>query len=297
MKKNFKKVVVGIMIGLGLITGISDTVYAKSVIDATKWIERDYTSNSGEDAYQRGKKYRKNGNVFEAFFEFETAADQGNPKAAYELCWMYYEGIGTEKDIKKARQYAEKAARGDYVPAYSIYADMLIDCEGVNRYPKDKYEARASYVSEALMYLRAGANKNDPDCLVTLGGIYAGQIGYRYSPYPLEIELLVNTDKKKALSYYYAALNTDTALGYYEWGRLYFEGKLVPKNYREAERYLRKAYEMGARSNKYDKIHLHGSYGGGDIVYMLSTMYQKGGYGLEPQPDKYDHNHSRTLYI
>ena len=49
---------------------------------------------------------------------------------------------------------------------------------------------------------------------------------------------------------------------------------------------------MGARSNQYDENNNHTG-----IRYMLSYMYRNGGYGLQPQPDNYDHNHPLNLFI
>ena len=262
-------------------------INASSYIEALSGI-----SAPGEAEYRKGMELKKQGNPIEAYFEFSSAADMGHPKAAWELCWMYYEGIGTGKDHVKARQYLKQSAEGGYTAAYKPYAEMLLDCEGLLEYPNSRDRARALYVNEAMRYLKAGADAGDPDAMIYLGYIYLGKMGFRYNEYSTDVELITNVDIHKGLEYLFKAKNTGTALGYYEYGRIFYDGKFVPKNYAEAERYLRKAYEMGARSNQYDENNNHTG-----IRYMLSYMYRNGGYGLQPQPDNYDHNHPLNLFI
>lgn len=52
-----------------------------------------------------------------AFNELSKAAADGNPKAEYALGYMYYYGLGTDKNAKMAEKLFRQAAAKNYLPA------------------------------------------------------------------------------------------------------------------------------------------------------------------------------------
>jgi len=65
----------------------------------------------------------------ENVLQFKKMAQQGDAKAQYELGVCYYYGDGVEKDLKKAKEWIEKARKAGY--SEPDWAQVL-DCEWPN---------------------------------------------------------------------------------------------------------------------------------------------------------------------
>ena len=62
--------------------------------------------------------------------------------AQFTLAWMYFNGIGVEKDEEKAFEWYEKSAKLNYIPAQLALAEMYSNGIGVE---KDEEKASEWY--------------------------------------------------------------------------------------------------------------------------------------------------------
>lgn len=68
------------------------------------------TISRAKKMYQRGTKQYNQGDYDQALSSFQNAADAADYRMAYySLGMMYFRGLGTEKDAKKALRYVRKA--------------------------------------------------------------------------------------------------------------------------------------------------------------------------------------------
>ena len=90
-----------------------------------------------------------------------TLAEQGNPKAQYNLGAMLLHGQGLAKNVAEAAQWFLKAAKQGIPLAQHNLGVMLLQGEGVTANP-----------IEAARWLLAAAQQGDPKAQHTLGALY-----------------------------------------------------------------------------------------------------------------------------
>jgi TPR repeat protein len=71
----------------------------------------------GEDEYQKACDFKKAGNLPQAFFSYQSAAEKGHAEAQFQLAKCYEKGEGSIKDEDKAFHWYEKAAEKGLVEA------------------------------------------------------------------------------------------------------------------------------------------------------------------------------------
>lgn len=87
------------------------------------------------------------GNYPRAFQELWTPAEKNDPRALYAMGYMYYYGVGTDKDQDLGRSLIRRAAAKNYPPA--ITALELITKRRRNQYlPFEKYNANDEGIIE-----------------------------------------------------------------------------------------------------------------------------------------------------
>lgn len=99
---------------------------------------------------------------------FEEASKKGNEHAFHGLATMYYEGLGVEKDLKKAWFYLEKALNKGYTPARYLFAYMHVQNDIQTILP-DKVLRGSNYLEQA-------AQDNYEPAKELLGQLYHGKI-------------------------------------------------------------------------------------------------------------------------
>ena len=74
--------------------------------------------------YQMGIIYRREGKSAEAVEWYTKAADGGLPEAQHALAGCYRDGEGVKKDLAKAKELYEKAAKQGYGPSQGVLENM-----------------------------------------------------------------------------------------------------------------------------------------------------------------------------
>ncbi len=83
------------------------------------------------------------GNTKEAFELFRQAVEQGDKNSLFNLGYCYDEGIGTEKNIRKALYWYKKAAKEGVLAAYSniaIHYSSIGDFKQAKRWFLDAFK-------------------------------------------------------------------------------------------------------------------------------------------------------------
>lgn len=157
------------------------------------------------------------------FEENRKAAEQGDPKALFELARAYHRGLGVAKDAAKALEYTRLAAEKGYAPAQTALGSFYGRGVGV---PQDN--------PQALRWYRQAAESGDAMAQYALGGFY-------------EAGKLVPKDLNEAIRWLKRAAEQGDAAAQCELGRIYFTGvdKAVSINFGEAVKWLQLAANQG----------------------------------------------------
>ena len=154
-------------------------------------------------------------------------ADQGDPKAEFDLCSVYHQGQGVPQDFAEAAHWCRKAAdQGDAKAQFGLGL-MYSNGQGV---PQD-------YV-EAARWYRKAADQGDAEAQYGLGFMYYQGKG-------------VPHDYVEAARWYRKAAEQDNAEAQYGLGFMYLNGQGVPQDYVEATRWYRKAADQGDAEAQY----------------------------------------------
>ncbi len=122
-----------------------------------KNIKSGFIVQQAESLYQQ-EKYA------ESFEKYQNAADQNHARAAYQLHLMYDQGIGTEKNLKKAQEMLEKAVELDDDMAQVALANQLMF-------------AKNSNPEQAIRLLEAAAAKENVLAYIDLAMFYKNGYG------------------------------------------------------------------------------------------------------------------------
>ena len=193
--------------------------------------------------YAEGKGVEQN--FKEAFKWYQKAADQGRAKAQNILGSMYAEGKGVEQDLKKALKCYQKAAeQGDATGQISL--GLMY---GLGKGTIQDYVTAYAWAEIAA----ANGDKNAPkfkleflEPKMTPAQIAEGQ--------KLSREMLKKNPKLLALSLSLplVAAEKGDAQAQFNLGVMYYQGKGVKQNFKEALKWFQKAAEQGlaeAQSN------------------------------------------------
>ncbi len=152
------------------------------------------------------------------FDELLKLASKKDADAQAELSKRYYCGISTEKDVKSAIEWAEKAYSRGRADIISKLADMCLEYSDID----------PEYAPKAVKYYLAGADDNNMHCLGMLSLLYhEGRCG-------------LNKDEGKFASYAKKAMDKgigtdeDKLLAQLLMGMAYFEGTGVESDIYEA---------------------------------------------------------------
>ncbi|MBD8546752.1 tetratricopeptide repeat protein [Sphingomonas sp. CFBP 8760] len=170
------------------------------------------------------------GNVYRSGFEgiakdpdqardwYERAYAVGHIAAAQVLGDLYYKGVDTPRDVRKAAVYYQKAATFDLAAAQVALADILVT--GEEGVPQDRERAFAWY--------RAAAMNDNDVALLALADAYARGEG-------------VAADPVMAMGFYKTAAFKGNMAAKAALGRYFYEGKLLPKDGAVARRWFEEA--------------------------------------------------------
>lgn len=152
----------------------------------------------------------------DAFVGF-TALEQKSKddKLQYRLGWMLLNGIGTEKDVEKAKVYLEKSATvGNPFACYSL-AKLILSDEA----------ATPQEVEKALNYMHQAVDAENPHAEYFLGKLY-------------EKGQHVPQNTAEAVRLYKLSAEQDNDYAAYRLGKLYLGGEGVLKNVEDALHWL-----------------------------------------------------------
>ena len=222
----------------------------------------------------------------EAFLGFVSMEEQGHDdKLQYRLGWMLLNGVGTDKDEARAKEYFEKAASvGNPFACYQL-AKLILSDE----------KAQPQEVEKALGYLRKAVDAENPYAAYFFGKLYEkGQhvpqniseavrlytmsaeqdndfAAYRLGKLYLGGEGVLK-DVESAIRWLTFAADRKNQFAEYALGVLYFKGEDVPKDVPKALEYLKRSAGQGNQFAQYrlGKIYLMGE----DMPKDIQTALQ-----------------------
>ncbi len=222
----------------------------------------------------------------EAFFGFVSLEEKSHDdKLQYRLGWMLLNGVGTDKDEARAKEYFDKAASvGNPFACYQLAKLILSDEKAP---PQD--------VEKALGYLRKAVEAENPYAAYFLGKLYekgqhvpqniaeamrlytlsAGQdndfAAYRLGKLYLGGEGVLK-DVESAIRWLIFAADRKNQFAEYALGVLYFKGEDVPKDVPKALDYLKRSAGQGNQFAQYrlGKIYFMGE----DVPKDIQTALQ-----------------------
>ena len=248
---------------------------------------------NAEAQYYLGRMYLR-GNYLKtdydkAFTLAKASAEQGNDKGLNLVGVIYENGLGTEKNIKKAIEYFTKASQLananaycnlgviyyesregieiDYNKAIEYYTNAINAANGqIDRdlsgkpesqigeiYMKGGYGVEVDYNNAKEYYLKA-IEKNNSDAAVNLGWMYSTGKG-------------VSVDNNMAFKYFTISANLNNSTGQYNLGLQYLNGTGCTQNDFKALELFKKSADQGKS----------------DGISMLGFMYEfnRGGAGYD----------------
>ena len=143
------------------------------------------------DFYNAGMNFYEAGKHKEAYERL--IQDDTNPKCAFALAVMYYNGEGIDRDLKKSTHYYTIAAEAGIVPAQVSAGFAFANAMGV---PQD--------FDKAVRYLKPASDAGEASAKVTLAEIYAmGEAGgTRAEASKLIREVLSFSNSQEAMDVY-----------------------------------------------------------------------------------------------
>ncbi|MBZ2174388.1 relaxase MobL [Schnuerera sp. xch1] len=173
-----------------------------------------------------------------AFMGFKKLEKKSHDdKIQYRLGWMLQNGVGTEKDIGKAKEYYEKSARlGNTFACYSL-AKLILAEEN-----PEKEE-----VKKAIDYLKQTSDTGNQFAQYSLGKLH---LNGEY----------VDKNILKALELFKLSAEEGNEYAAYQLGKLYLKGEDITKDISSAVKWLKLSSEKGNQYGQYllGKIYLMG---------------------------------------
>jgi TPR repeat protein len=216
---------------------------------------------------QEGKKLVDIEAYITASQRFEQATALGHTEAAFELGFLYHEGMGVKQDYQKAREFYELAATQNYSAALNNLGYMYEHGEGVE---EDYTRARQFYEQAILL--------NDETSMVHLADMYEEGRG-------------VDQDYDRARHLYELAAKHGKATAYRSLGEIYGKGRGVPPDPIKAEHYYQRWLDLDPDPDNY--VQVAEMYEEGDQIPVSITkaieMLIKGSHHLDSieKPSQY----------
>ena len=113
-------------------------------------------NGASADALDDGLSAFNVGDYGRAMQLWQPLADDGDPKAQYNVALLYYKGLGVEQDYRTALVWYNQAARAGHVQAMFNMGMMYLNGEGVFRSNQDAFY----WISEAAKRGLAAAQYN-----------------------------------------------------------------------------------------------------------------------------------------
>lgn len=208
-----------------------------------------------------------------AFIGFEALEQQSHDdKIQYRLGWMLQNGIGTEQDMPRAKEYFEKSAElGNTFACYSLAKLILGEDEPTTeelkkalsylhtasdsgnefaQYSLAKFYYKGEHleqdITKAVELFTLSAEQNNEWAAYSLGKIYLTEDSYK------DIDKAVHWLKKSA--------DENNQFAEYQLGKLYLQGDGVPQDISKAVEYLTAAAEQKNQYAEYQlgKLYLQG---------------------------------------
>lgn len=177
--------------------------------------------NDWDRQLDKAQKLYAEGKTLEAVKIIESAADNGEPEAIWNLGWLYLDGIGREKNPKKALFYFEKAAELGVTIAMIDLAALYAKGIGVS-----------IDHNRAISLIQQAAELGDDDAHFRLAIMYKEGQG-------------LPKDIKKSMFHFNQAMENGNKEALFEVGKMYVEGEGVNKNLKIGLNFLDKAGEHG----------------------------------------------------
>lgn len=202
---------------------------------------------TSEEIYHEGQYYAHVLHDYDSAFKLYTqAADMGLNEAKYDLAVLYASGNGTPKNLKRAAEILKPLADGNMPEAEEFLAVLYLKGEGVEK----DYEM-------ALKYFRKGIVFENPEALLCAGICLANM-----KP--------MDDDKVgKIIRYWTKAANLGDVNAKINLGLLYYDGKIVTQDYKEAFRWFKDVAEANHPAG----------------IFQVGRSYEQG-YGVEKDVKK-----------
>ena len=169
----------------------------------------------GISAYET-QQYQK------AFEEFTYLTDEGNPTATFYLAKMYDEGLGVEKDEKKALELYQKADALGNQEATAILGKKALSDSSIDNNEE-----------VALEYLKKSAYNGNADALYQLGEMYAkGEGG-------------VEKEYTYAFGYYLLGALKGDKRAQHKLAFAYLHGRGTPQDFENGMKWLARSANQG----------------------------------------------------
>jgi uncharacterized protein len=202
-----------------------------------------------EEGYQALNK----GDYATALSVFEPLAAQGDAGAQAGLASMYYEGVGVEKNAKKAVNLAREAAKkkhviAQYILYYAYQSGNGVEQDGKKAFDWLSLSAESGYPPaqltiaqvyfydkdyyRSLTWAQLAAKHDVPNALTLIGNHYALGAG-------------VKQDDTQAASWYKKAAIKGDAEAQYWLGEMYYTGRGVERNEAEGEKWMTQSAKQG----------------------------------------------------
>lgn len=153
--------------------------------------------------------------------DLRKAAEQGDPKAQFDLAFCYAGGDGVEQSKTEVAKWIRKSAEQGYSEAQCTLGILYANGVGVSA---DK--------SEAIKWIRKAAEQNHPLALCNLAQGYVAGDG-------------VPQDLSEAVRLYRKSAELGLAEAQFQLGVVYAYGLCVAQDWCEAANWYRKAAEQG----------------------------------------------------
>jgi TPR repeat protein/tRNA A-37 threonylcarbamoyl transferase component Bud32 len=193
----------------------------------------------------------------EALPIIQKLAEENDPKAQFELGFLYNKGFGVKQNYQEALKYYQKAVAQNNADAQAFLGDMYAEGLGVKQ---DFNEAIKLYVksseqnnsygqnnlgviyqnglggfkqdyNQALKFYTLSAKQNNPWGQVDLGNMYLDGLG-------------IEKDVNKALELFKKSAEQNDATGQDALGNLYVKGLGIKQDYQAAFQWFKKSAEQ-----------------------------------------------------
>lgn len=183
---------------------------------ATEWFSRAVSADHKYAEYSlAGLYYRGQGvaQSYETAYDlYRRSAEQTNPYASYELGKMCRDGIGTEKDTRKAGAHFEDAFTGFY------------------QLEQDSHDDKLQYRLGQMLHTGTGTDRDDAAAMAYFEkSAKLGNVNAQYALGKLRLETGAG-DPAQAVAWIAKAADSGNAAAQYSLGKLFRDGEHVEKN-------------------------------------------------------------------